>query len=237
MMRAFLGLLAACALVASTPAQEAPNVQSDILDGSVLRYRVATVTDDLTAQLAHLPATTNHLAGFVLDLRFAGGKGLADADTAGFSFFSTNKTPLVVLVNRRTGGAASALATRLRAAGRSIVIGTPQAIPAPDLTVTVTSEAEIRWQANPYLTLTNSPAVSPRGPPAVSQNADTNDWSAFVDHTSEADLVRKKVKDGEDDDELDNRPRSSGPPVIQDPALARAVDLLKALAALHPARG
>ena len=65
----------------------------------------------------------------------------------------------------------------------------------------------------------------------------TNELLAFVDHTSEADLVRKRIKDGEDDGEA-TQPRVEPPqPVIRDPALARAVDLLKALAALHPARG
>jgi hypothetical protein len=59
----------------------------------------------------------------------------------------------------------------------------------------------------------------------------------FVDHTSEADLVRKRIKDGESDGAIAT-PRAEPPqPVIRDPALARAVDLVKALAALHPARG
>jgi hypothetical protein len=57
-----------------------------------------------------------------------------------------------------------------------------------------------------------------------------------VDHTSEAELVRKRVKDGDETDAAS--PRAEPPqPVVRDPALARAIDLLKALAALHPARG
>ena len=64
----------------------------------------------------------------------------------------------------------------------------------------------------------------------------TNEFFPFVDHTSEADLVRKRVKDGDDDDTATPRLEPSQP-VIRDPALARALDLFKALAALHPARG
>ena len=46
-----------------------------------------------------------------------------------------------------------------------------------------------------------------------------------------------RVKDGDDDGSV-STPRADPPqPVIRDPALARAMDLLKALAALHPARG
>ncbi len=60
---------------------------------------------------------------------------------------------------------------------------------------------------------------------------------AFVDHTSEADLVRKRIKDGEPRTihTTTQRPKPAPQPVIRDPALARAMDLLKALAALHPA--
>jgi hypothetical protein len=53
---------------------------------------------------------------------------------------------------------------------------------------------------------------------------------------SEAELVRNHVKDGEDD-EIQPTTRTEPPPVIRDPALARAVDLLKALAIVRPARG
>jgi hypothetical protein len=53
-----------------------------------------------------------------------------------------------------------------------------------------------------------------------------------VDHTSEADLVRAKVKDGsQDEDSKTFRARPEPPrPFIRDPVLARAVDLIEALA-------
>ena len=66
---------------------------------------------------------------------------------------------------------------------------------------------------------------------------DTNDFLPFVDHTSEADLVRAKIKDGDDNGAIAPA-RSKGPPkpVIQDPVLARAVDLIKGLAIVHESR-
>jgi hypothetical protein len=73
-------------------------------------------------------------------------------------------------------------------------------------------------------------------PPKTASGAATNAYLGFLDHTSEADLVRQRVKDGDEDEAAVPRAVPSQP-VIRDPALARAVDLLKALAALHPARG
>jgi hypothetical protein len=75
---------------------------------------------------------------------------------------------------------------------------------------------------NPYAAAvpddTNSPAA-------------TNNLLPFVDHTSEADLVRAKIKDGDENESLPT-PRQTEPPkpFIRDPVLARAVDLIKGLA-------
>jgi hypothetical protein len=55
---------------------------------------------------------------------------------------------------------------------------------------------------------------------------------------SEAELVRKQIKDGEEDGSAVPSPHGEpASPVIRDPELARAVDLLKALAVLGKARG
>ena len=87
---------------------------------------------------------------------------------------------------------------------------------------------EKKFQDNPFFSVVTAP---------TGNLSATNDLLAFIDHTSEADLVRKRIKDGEGDGEI-STPRAEPPqPVIRDPALARAVDLLQALAALHPARG
>jgi hypothetical protein len=75
---------------------------------------------------------------------------------------------------------------------------------------------------NPFGTLTQSETNS---------TSSTNNFLSFVDHTTEADLVRAKIKDGEEDENLKPE-RSTEPqkPFIRDPVLARAVDLIKGLA-------
>jgi hypothetical protein len=55
-----------------------------------------------------------------------------------------------------------------------------------------------------------------------------------VDHTTEADLVRAKIKDG-DQDENSAPQLAPQPQVIRDPVLARAVDLIKGLAVVRAA--
>ena len=86
----------------------------------------------------------------------------------------------------------------------------------------------IRDRDNPYA----RPAA--KTPRALSG---TNSLLAFVDHTSEAELVRKRIKDGDDDGSATMPRVEPAQPVIADPALARAVDLLKTLAALQKSRG
>lgn len=244
MIRVIAACLTILSLILSLSARAgedaAANVKTDLLDGAVVRYRVENITSDLSRQFALLPRPgTNAPAGLVLDLRYARGD-VTDAD-AGFDYFSTNHLPLVVLVSGHTDTAAASLARHLRASGLGLVVGSAAATPTPDLTVGDPGEGEKRWFKDPYLMLTNRPVLGYHAGrfslhPATT-NEGTNDWSAFVDHTSEADLVRKHVKDGEDYDDTPDSPRIAPPPVIQDPVLARAVDLLKGWAALHPARG
>lgn len=173
--------------------------------------------------------------------------------------------PLVVLVNGETSGAAEALAAALREADAGLIIGNPTAGLAmmtrdfplkngerlriatspvqlgkgavisrvsPDITVTVSLAAERAYLKNPYATLAQSEQAAVIG---------TNDFRTFVDHTSEADLVREKMKAGDDAGVLVPVPvpSKSSPkpvPVIQDPALARALDLIKGLAIVREDR-
>jgi len=103
---------------------------------------------------------------------------------------------------------------------------------SPDIVVTVSPDDERAYLKNPYVTLAQndtSPTVA------------TNDFLTFVDHTSEADLVREKLKDGEDAGSAMPAPapgNATPKPVltIQDPVLARAVDLIKGLAIVHESR-
>jgi Peptidase family S41 len=169
--------------------------------------------------------------------------------------------PLMILINGETSGAAEALAAALREADAGLILGSPTAGLAmstrdfplengqwlriaanpvklgdgavisrvlPDITVTVSLDDERAFLKNPYGTLAQNGNSSAVG---------TNDFLSFVDHTSEADLVRQKLDDGEDSGAA-APPPSKGPqkPVIQDPVLARALDLIKGLAIVHESR-
>ncbi len=198
-----------------------PMLKVSLLDHGVTCVRAASVTDALNEQLQ--AELTNQFSGLVLDLRFAGGAKTFSSP----NFLAAQKTPLIVLVNAQTHGAAADWAAQLRTQSQAILIGSTNVTGkiTPDITLTVTSEQEKKFQEDPFAaTKTNSIAV------------DTQDLLPFIDHTSEAELVRRRVKDG--DDTVAEVPRSApATPIIRDPALARAVDLCKALAVLKPARG
>ncbi|HEV2695991.1 MAG TPA: hypothetical protein VG347_24095 [Verrucomicrobiae bacterium] len=215
-----LGVSAVSALAADL----APNVT--VLEGDVLCIRPGHLTEGFPDQF-HALQLTNKVVGTVLDLRFADGEETA-VDGA-VKMFATRKAPLALLVNSETRGAAAELAGKLRAANAGILIGStnlPGIIPT-DILVKVSLADEKKFQLDAFaMTATNEP---------VSSSA-KNELLPFVDHMSEAELVRKRIKDGEDDGEEAATPRvEPAQPVIQDPSLARAVDLLKALAILKPA--
>ena len=264
--------------------------KSMVVEGNVAYLRigrvVASLADELGAAYRALTGT-NKIAGVVLDLRFADGSDDAAAQAAAKLFAAKKITagPLAVLVNGETRGAAEVLAAALRQAGAGLIIGSPTAgeamafrefplsngerlrvasAPAnsggsmisrvqPDIAATITTGDERVFFDDPYQTIvmgnTNS---SPAG---------TN-FLPYVDHTSEADLVRQKQKDGKaigtsefhtrdtdlpgprlihrlggdgDGDEGSAPARAAEPqkPVIRDPVLARAVDLIKGLAIVH----
>jgi hypothetical protein len=203
----------------------AGDLDDSLLDGGVLRVTVKHVSENFPEQFR--AATATNFSSLVLDLRFADGDRSAARATPGF--LAGEKFPLVILVNRQTRGAAADWAARLRADGDGIVIGGTNGTVPPDVAVTVNPDMEKSFQADPF-------SVADAGPaPTLSA---TNEFLPFIDHTSEAELVRKRVKDGEDEDGPGDSPRAApSAPVIRDPALARAVDLLKAIAVLKQARG
>jgi hypothetical protein len=222
-MKKYVSLFLATIIAATAGAAE-PTVKISVLENSVLCVRASRLPDNVTDQI-RAAAVPSHLAGTVLDLRFAD-----DAATNTADYFLGRKSPLVILVNSQTRGTAAALAAQLRISASAILIGNTNSTEnlLPDIVVAVGADDEKRFQDNPFYKAVTAP------PGNLST---TNDLLAFVDHTSEADLVRKRIKDGDDDGEI-STPRAEPPqPVISDPALARAVDLLKALAVLRPARG
>jgi hypothetical protein len=219
-------ILAAVFLAArfSARADEADLIKSAVLEDDVAYLRVGEIQKNLAADIKSAEntlAATNKIAGTILDLRFANGEDLTAAKTAA-DLFESKKLPLAILVNGETRGAAMSLAADLRAARAGLVFGSTAAELKPDIAVTVKSADEKRFLENPYAATAQTETNS---------SAATNNFSPFIDHTSEADLVRAKIKDGsQNEDSMPPRPAEPQKPFIHDPVLARAVDLIKALA-------
>jgi hypothetical protein len=168
--------------------------------------------------------------------------------------------PLVVLVNSGTHGSAEALGAALQKSGTALIVGSTMAgevkmfqefplkngerlriatTPAtqgnspavshvqPDIIVTISPNDERVYFADAYAELSKSAADT-------NLNAATNSFLPFIDHMSEADLVRGKQKDnGENEKAAPPRAGVSQKTVIRDPVLARALDLIKGLAVVR----
>ena len=205
-------------------------LQSKVLENDVAYLRVGeagkNLADEISAAEGALTAS-NQTIGTVLDLRSADGDGL-DAAKSAADFFAARKLPLAILVNGDTRDAADKLASDLREAQAGLIFGSATADLQPDITVTVKPVDEKIYLDDPY-------ALPPTN--TIVADGTTNAMPYYIDHTSEADLVRQKIKDGDEDENTAPVRAAPAKPVIRDPALARAVDFLKALAILQPARG
>ena len=215
-------LAAAALFAAQIPARSADLIKSDILESNVLYLRVGEVGKNLPEEIQSAQSAlsaTNQAIGTVLDLRFTDGDDLDSAKTTA-DWFAQKKLPLAILVDGETRGAAVKLAEDLRDGRAGLIFGNSAEV-KPDIAVAVKNEDERKFLENPYRTPvdgTNSAAV-------------TNNLLPFVDHLSEADLVRAKVKDGDGPQPVPQpAPSEPQPPVIRDPVLARALDLIKGLA-------
>jgi len=203
--------------------------ESAVLENNVAYLRVGHVEKNLAEEIRSAQsalATTNKIAGTVLDLRFADG-GDVDSEKAAAKLFAPKKSPLAILVNDKTRGVAADLAGELRDAHDGLIFGSSTEL-KPDIAVAVKMEDEKSFLENPFDTLTQDETNLPPS---------TNDFASFIDHTSEADLVREKIKDGdEDEDSTPPRPVEPQKPFIRDPVLARAVDLIEGLAVVRQSR-
>jgi hypothetical protein len=211
-------------------ATNADLAKSAVFESNVAYLRVGEVGKNLAEEIQSARtalAATNKIIGTVLDLRFADGGDL-ESTKAAADLFAAKKLPLAILVNGETSGAAVALAADLRDARDGLILGNPAKNLQPDISVPVNAAAEKDFLENPFGTLAQEETNS------VSA---TNNFLPFVDHTSEADLVREKIKDGDEDE--NSAPPSNAEaqkPFIRDPVLARAVDLIKGLAVVRQSR-
>lgn len=227
---------------------------SNRLDGLVLDLRFATGGDYQEAgRLADRFVSTERPL-----LEWGSTKVVATAKTNALTL------PTAILVNGETAGAAEALAGALRQAGVGLMLGSAtgghasqykefplrngqqlriaaapvklgdgSSLPAkglrPDIVVSVKPGDERAWLEDPY----RGTAGVRRGTNVV--GAATNRPARLT----EADLVRMKRQGFNlDDDEPAGlaRPPAAEAPVVMDPVLARALDLLKGLAVFKPQR-
>jgi hypothetical protein len=205
-----------------------------VLEGNVAYLQVGRVETNLADEIRAAQsamAVSNKIAGTVLDLRFAEGDDTAEAQVVE-TLLSHEKQPLAILINRETQDTAAKLAAVLRSARAGLIFGSAPGsaqtnsetgLPVrPDIAVDIGAEDERAFMKNPFALMNtnhvNSPVV-------------TNGLLPSVDYTSEADLVRDRIKDG-DQEASPTLPRKTPPqtPTIRDPVLARAVDLIKGLA-------
>lgn len=208
-------------------ADSADLIKSSILESNVAYFLVGSVGKNLPDEIQSAGKTltaTNPVAGVVLDLRFADGSD-SDSARATADWLAQEKMPVAILIDSQTRDAAAKLAANLRDAHAGLIFGNATAGVEPDISVSISTNAEKRFLKNPFGTFpTNGVSFDDKA---------TNDFLPFVDHTSEADLVRERVKDGDQEVMPES---SSGPPkpFIRDPVLARGCDFIKGQAALHP---
>jgi hypothetical protein len=179
---------------------------------------------------------------------------------------STFDLPVTVLVNQETHGAAEAFAAALRSANVGLVIGNRTAGKAavyqelpladgrrlrlatarvragenqvlgpdgvqPDIAVRVRPEQERAYLSDPYTAITSSST----DPSTTNQVVGTIQIRRRV---TEADLVRQRraVNEGVAVSNVPPATTTEAPKVIRDPVLGRALDLIKGLAVLQPAK-
>jgi hypothetical protein len=239
-----LGLSPALLLAAPNPLRaETTNdalAPATVLEKDVAYLRIGPDAKNLADEIGaerHALDATNQIAGTVLDLRFADSDDYAAARAAA-DLFAAKKLPLAVLVNGETRGAVVVLAAELQAARDGLIFGsaTPSVkSPAgkvfqvqPDIPIAESLDDERAFLKDPFGTLAQEDTNS------ISA---TNNFLPAVDHTTEADLVREKIKDGDEDDNAAPPPNvEAHKPFLRDPVLARAVDLIQGLAVVRQSR-
>jgi hypothetical protein len=230
--------------------------------GVVLDLRFVVGDDSASAQAtANLFASKKIVAGPLVVLVNGETRGAAETLAAALRHAGAG-----LIIGSPTAGEAATFkefplrdGERLRIATPPVKSGNGPAISSgglqPDIAVTVGADDERAFWENPYASpaQNNSPGVA------------TNNLLPFMDHISEADLVLQKQHDGKtigtsefhtrdmdltgprlirrpggdnagNEDSAPARVAEPHKPVIHDPVLARAVDLIKGLAVVHQSR-
>jgi hypothetical protein len=121
----------------------------------------------------------------------------------------------------------------LRIAAAPVTLGDGAALSAqgikPDIDVTVSEQAERAFYADAFLVMPGTNRIA--GAAANSPNATNQEFQPF--RLNEAELVREHNAGENPDMELAKRAPEPRVPVVSDPALARALDLLKGLAVVR----
>lgn len=218
-------LLALTVLLRPQTAQ-AELAKSALLETNVAYLRVAQVDKNLPEEITAALNTmtdTNPVAGIVLDLRFANGN--ADDVKPAEHLLEKQSLPLAILINGETSGAATSLAESLREAKAGLIFGEAAKDLQPDIMVSVNAKDEKKFQENPYTTLAQA---------GTNSESNTNLLPYVdIDHTTEADLVRDKIKDGNQDGSSPSTATETQKPFIRDPILARGMDFIKGVAVLR----
>jgi hypothetical protein len=129
---------------------------------------------------------------------------------------------------------------RLRIAVAPVQVGSGQTLPhtglKPDIQVEVSPDDELAWFDDAYKVLSKPRRGAVAGTTATNEVNLTSTNRASRRRINEAGLVRM-LKEGQDI-ESNTTPRDTdpAPPVINDPALARAIDLLKGLTVVQQFR-
>lgn len=276
----------------NTPAQRPLISKTDRLEDTIAYIRVARVAAGLAEGIRAAfdeISSTNRVAGLVLDLRFADGTDYrAAANTANLflakaeplldwgqgmssSDNKTNaiRTPLGILVNSSTSGAAEALAGALRSTGVGLILGSQTAgdafvmrdfplktgqilrlasgkvklgdgtelAPAgikPDIDVSVSLEDERAYYADAFLVIQKTNLMSATS--AGGTNRQVAASSPRRVRFNEAELVRQRMGGRDPEAPFPEPEPEPETPLVSDPALARALDLLKGLAVVRQSR-
>lgn len=149
-----------------------------------------------------------------------------------------------LLLGTTTGGFAAVHEEFILKSGQRLLIATkpvkladgtelsPKGV-RPDIEVPVSREDEQAYFADPYRELARLPKLTTAGEASASQPGGTN-RVARRQRTTEADLVRARREGSPlDGDAVVAREPETPRPVLRDPVLARAVDLLKGLAVVR----